>query len=246
MQGQDFTLTSYKALIGELLAQGYVCRRFEDVAPDKQHLVLRHDVDFSTGYAVRLAEAEAEQGVFSYYYVLLRSAFYNCMAPQVLADLKRLIALGHHVGLHFDAALYAGGRDVLEEAALKECSRLEELLGSEVGSISFHRPAAEMVGLAGRFARRLHSYDPRFVNDIGYCSDSRGEWRFGHPLDHAAVKAKRALQLLTHPIWWHREEAEPPVSRVQRFLQEQAQSLSGEAAINCIPYRDWLSVSLKR
>ena len=47
-----------------------------------------------------------------------------------------------------------------------------------------------------------HTYEPKFVKDIGYCSDSRGGWHHGHPLSHSSVKEGKALQLLTHPIWW--------------------------------------------
>ena len=43
---------------------------------------------------------------------------------------------------------------------------------------------------------------PRFFSEMGYCSDSRGLWRYGHPLNHEAVEKRRSLQLLTHPIWW--------------------------------------------
>jgi hypothetical protein len=51
----------------------------------------------------------------------------------------------------------------------------------------------------------VSAYDKRVFSDIGFVSDSRGGWYHGHPLDHPAVKARRALQLLTHPIWWTSE-----------------------------------------
>ena len=51
-------------------------------------------------------------------------------------------------------------------------------------------------------AGRRHAYQPRTFSEMGYCSDSRGGWHHGHPLEHEAVVAGRALQLLTHPVWW--------------------------------------------
>ncbi|MBT3172708.1 MAG: hypothetical protein HN333_14900, partial [Rhodospirillaceae bacterium] len=76
------------------------------------------------------------------------------------------------------------------------------MLGRSVPMISFHRPAPALQGREGRIAGRMHAYEPRFFREIGYCSDSRGAWRHGHPLDHAAVVKGKALQLLIHPLWW--------------------------------------------
>ena len=41
---------------------------------------------------------------------------------------------------------------------------------------------------------------------MGYCKDFRGLWRFGSPLEHVAVKERRALQLVTHPISWAKDD----------------------------------------
>jgi len=53
---------------------------------------------------------------------------------------------------------------------------------------------------------------------MGYCSDSRGAWHHGHPLDHPAVAEGRALQLLTHPIWWTTGAGRDPAATLERFL----------------------------
>ena len=57
-------------------------------------------------------------------------------------------------------------------------------------------------------ADRRNTYESKFFKEIGYCSDSRGGWHHGSPLDHAALGEGRALQLLTHAIWWTGED--PP------------------------------------
>jgi hypothetical protein len=73
---------------------------------------------------------------------------------------------------------------------------------------------------------------------MGYCSDSRGGWHHGEPLVHEAVAAGRALQLLTHPIWWDADAEENPVSRLDRFMAARYDHLEDELARNCRPYAE--------
>ena len=61
-----------------------------------------------------------------------------------------------------------------------------------VTMVSFHRPAPELLGHAAPLGGRAHAYQPRFFSDMGYCSDSRGRWGHGHPLEHPAVAEGRA------------------------------------------------------
>ncbi len=192
----DFTLANYRNLVDALRERGYAVRSFADAEPAAQHLILRHDIDVDLDPAVAMAEAEAEMGVAAAYFVMLRNPLYNPFAER--ERLMRLLALGHEVGLHLDAALY---NDV-ETAALRECDMLEEILGAPVSTISFHRPAEVLRDNPAELAGRRHTYQPRVFSRMGYCSDSRGAWRHGHPLEHEAVAVGRALQLLTHPVWW--------------------------------------------
>ncbi len=75
------------------------------------------------------------------------------------------------------------------------------------------------------------------IHDIGYCADSGGEFRFHHPLEHPAVLAGRALQLVTHPIWWCASRDEDPLRKLERFFDDRARLLAVELAANCKPYR---------
>jgi hypothetical protein len=237
----DFSLAGYAELINTFLARGYVVTDYADVVPEKAQLVLRHDVDMDLERALLMAEEEARIGVRSNYYVLLRTEMYNVFSARANTVLSRMLALGHKIGLHFDASLYSGGtREELEEAATAECQVLEHVLGQKIETITFHRPAPALQGLAGTFAGRLHGYDPRFFSNIGYCSDSEGRWRFGHPLEHEAVTAGRAIQLVTHPIWWCALAGEDVTPKLQRFLADRAQNLTREVAINCKPFKAFL------
>lgn len=236
----EFTLAAHSELLRAFIARGYSFVTYADVLPDQRHIVLRHDVDMDLDRAVQLAEEEARMGVKAHYYVLLRTEMYNIFSMRANASLRRLTELGHRVGLHFDASLYLQDREVLEAAAERECDILGDLLGERVETITFHRPAIQLQGLAGLFAGRLHGYDPRFFSDIGYCSDSEGRWRFGHPLEHEAILSGRALQLVTHPIWWCALAGEKVETKLQRFLLDVSQTITREVALNCKPFKAYL------
>lgn len=196
-----FARSDYAALLGGLRELGYTGAGYDAVLPDAAHLILRHDIDVSPDLALPLAEIEAAQKLPAYYFFLVTSELYNPAAASVRGVIARLLALGHHVGLHFDVAVYPADAD-LDRAAARECRMLEDIAGRAVQMISFHRPAATWLGNSAMIADRAHTYQPRYFKDIGYCSDSRGGWHNSEPLKHDAVAARHALQLLTHPIWW--------------------------------------------
>lgn len=233
---RDFSLDSYTVLVGNLLDRGYAAVSFQEADPAVQHLILRHDIDMSVAAALSMAAREAEMGVASTYFVLLRTELYNPWSADARTDLRAIAGLGHEIGLHFDASLYADDAASLEAAAAEECVVLESLTGSPVKTISFHRPAKSLQGLAGALAGRRHAYEPRFFTEMGYCSDSRGAWHHGAPLDHPAVAAGTALQLLTHPIWWVGDAAEPE-DRLRRLLAAREAALDEALAENCSVHR---------
>jgi hypothetical protein len=231
----DFTPKAYAALIEALGTRGYSAVPFAEARADGPDLILRHDIDMSVAAAAAMADLETGLGVTASYFVLLRSDIYNPFAPENADALKRIAEQGHEIGLHFDASLYDS--DALEKAAETECGLLEVLIERPVATISFHRPAKALQGCAGFFAGRRHAYEPLFFTEMGYCSDSRGGWHHGHPLDHDAVAEGRGLQLLTHPIWWTGERYDGPVPRLDDFRRDRDDALAEALAANCEPYR---------
>jgi len=224
----DFSLPGYRRLLEELLAQGYQIRSYAEAVPDQQHVILRHDVDFCLERSIPIAEIEADLGVSASYFVLMGSEFYNVLAPSSQARIRQLLNLGQKIGLHFDAAPFEGaGWDALCDEAKKECLILEDIIGLPVEMISFHRPAQELLGKNATIAGRMHTYQPQFFDQMGYCSDSRGEWRYGHPQEHEAVRNQSALQLLTHPIWWA-EEGPSPSHKLGRFIEKRQHEIFAE------------------
>ena len=220
-----------------MLSDGYEVVDFETVKQDKKHLILRHDVDFDLDAAARLADFEGEQGFRAIYFVLLTSEFYNLHAKFARTALSSILAQGHQLGLHFDTSIHHGAEVALSEAAASECQVLEQLTGQQIKVISMHRPPSDLVGRDVKFAGRLNAYAPHFTQGMGYCSDSRGAWHHGSPLESEAFRAGKALHLLTHPIWWTRNEPMTPQQSVSEFLHQRQDFLDQEAERNCTAYR---------
>jgi hypothetical protein len=235
-----FTLAGYRDLLEAFGGRGYRTVDFHTARPGARQLIVRHDVDVSLESACRMAEVERDLSVSATYLVLVRSEFYNPFSAAAERHLRRLVELGHEIGLHLDASLYGDAWGDLEAAGARECALLEAVVGAPVRIVSFHRPAQRLVGLDRTLAGRHHAYQPRFATEIGYCSDSRGGWRHGRPLDHPAVAEGRALQLLTHPVWWDAFAGEGVVDRLNRFALGRLDALREELGRHCEPYRDGL------
>jgi hypothetical protein len=211
--------------------RGYSLASFHNALPRERHLILRHDVDQCIKTARRLADIEAGEGWTSTWFVLVRSAMYNPFSKENVEHLRSMLAAGHEIGLHLDATLYASNAD-LDAGAAVECRMLEDVVGTPVRVISFHRPSKVLLGDGSPVAGRIHTYMPRFFSEIGYSSDSRGEWRYGFPWDHAAVNEGRALQLLTHAIWWIGPDHRQGRERLEDLIASKMTEFETELAAN--------------
>ncbi|MDP6475608.1 MAG: hypothetical protein QF449_01475 [Alphaproteobacteria bacterium] len=228
----EFTLAGYRELIAAILARGYEITDFSQTRAARRHLILRHDIDQCLASAARLAAVEAEQGWRASYFVLMRSEMYNPFSPAGLGALREIAGAGHEIGLHLDASIYGADAAALEAAVERECAMLESITGQRVSMISFHRPSPNLRPYDRILAGRGNTYESRFFDEIGYCSDSRGAWRHGRPRDHAAIAEGRALQLLTHAIWWV-GEGDRPEDRLSAFLDRRFSLLETELAAHC-------------
>lgn len=236
MTTPPFTIDGYVAILRALTALGYVVRDYANADPARRDLILRHDIDMDLGRAVTMAEAEAAIGVRSTYFVLVRTEFYNLFSSSSRRALARLLELGHEVGLHFDAALHPDDPSALDRAAREEALALSLATGGVAPkTMSFHRPAKSLVGSGNELGGMVNAYAPRFISDMGYCSDSRGGWHHGPPLTHPALIEGRALHLLTHPIWWCGAESSP-LGRLDGLAAERRETFEAELARHCVVY----------
>jgi hypothetical protein len=157
------------------------------------------------------------RGVTATYFVNPCSEYHNPFEPGQARLLKRILGLGHRLGLHFDAAFHdIRDEEQLHKKAAQEGRWLEEAFGVCPDVISFHNPsAAHLQYDADSYGGLISCYSRRFKAEIPYCSDSNGYWRFRRLHDVLIEATDPCLQVLTHPEWWQKK-AMPPRQRIFR------------------------------
>ena len=215
----DFTIDSYAGLLAAA-ASRYRFLRFTEISAEGEVVLWRHDIDISPQRALALARLEAEHGVPTTYFVQVSSRYYSIFEPEVAAVLRQIVALGHDVGLHFDAEVCShqavpdyDGRIAFEARVL------EQVAETRVASFTVHIPTT-LVGVSFDEPTRaglVNGSCPDLRASYSYCSDSNGLWRFRTLAEMIADPSVRRLYALTHPEWWQ-SESMPPRQRLQRCI----------------------------
>lgn len=193
-------------------------------------IYLRHDVDFSLPAAVTMAEALQSEGIKSCFFVMLTSPLYSLLTAEGRSLVGAIISLGHDVRLHFDPTVYQ--EPEMRSGLNFELALLRSLTSQPQDVISFHRPADEVLRAPSQFYGVEHTYMAKWMSDIGYYADSRGQFRYGHPLQSEYFKCGKSMQVLLHPEWWFCD-GETPLDRINSALDDSKMSLSSWAAENC-------------
>ena len=216
----SFTKQDYIDLIENFLKSGYSFKNFQNVNPNKQDVVVRHDVDFSVKRALEIAELERSIGIKSSYFFLTNSDFYNILEEECVFQISRIDKLGHEISIHFDLGQGPLDKTSSAKRLRKEIALFEETFGKKVKIISFHRPAT--YGIDDNLSKIVaNTYQDKFMKSLVYFSDSRGAWPHGCPTTHDAFRDQRAIQILTHPIWWANEKKLEIKQCLLSILEEQ-------------------------
>jgi len=214
----DFTHRAYRELLEYIKGLGRRIVPFRDTrsADSGSCVILRHDIDFSVTKAEEMALLDHQAGVQSTFFVLLTTPYYNPLDEENLHTLKRMMELGHEIGLHYDCT----GFDALSFdeqyrriRTLVAC--LESHLGTEVRVIAQHKPAA--AGIHPDFPGYMDPYSQAFSKDMSYISDSRMLFRVKDV--YAFFRDHSRCQAVLHPIWWHAQ----PKTRAQIFEEIKSQ-----------------------
>ena len=176
----DFTIEHYRELLRSGVSGGYRWAGF-DRPPEAGDLIVRHDVDLSLDAALVLAEAEAEEGAWSTWFLMTRSSFYNLASNEGERAVARLRELGHRIGHH---AVYPN-------------VDLDERFDPVV---AWHNPDAEF--MQADIPGAVNVMRAPFFDPPRYRSDSNQQWRSGCPHDELARGEFEWLQLLIHPEIW--------------------------------------------
>jgi hypothetical protein len=235
----EFTHSAYSNFLKEVLARGYCFRSFLEakkaLAAKERFLLLRHDIDFDLSKAAEMARIEAKAGVRATYFFMLRTEHYNLFSKTGSLLIREILDRGHYLGLHFDCASYPAETSVdqFQRACQTEASILESWFSTPVQIVSYHRPAPNVLMGDPRLSLPyLNTYLPLYTKEIRYCSDSRGEWKHGTPLESDAFIRGEPLHVLVHPIWWCSEKTSAlPV--LNRLLEEKHRVFQGSFKENC-------------
>jgi hypothetical protein len=175
-----FSLAHYRELLEAAKAGGYRLAGF-DRPPEPGDLIIRHDVDLSLVAAVRVAEVEADAGMWSTWCLMTRSAFYNLDSELGRDSIAELRDLGHAVALH--AVYPRAARDERFDAV-----------------VAWHNPDPEY--MKAPIDGAVNVMEEPYFDPATYRSDSNQHWRNGCP--HEALRRGEFewLQLLTHPEIW--------------------------------------------
>ena len=202
-----WSLKGYQKILELARSRGYTTSCFKDFSPADATpvLLLRHDLDHSLRAALPMAELESGLGIRSTYFVQVTCDFYNLLGQEGRAIVRRMVTLGHEVGLHYDSRRYAealsrGGLEQAEQSLRLDMSLLEDISGQPVISASQHIPTE-----GPDFDVSAHivneAYAPRFTEgEMQYISDSLMAWRQATPLE--LINTGASFQLLTHPMNW--------------------------------------------
>ncbi len=235
--------TNYHKIVDGLLKADYEFIPFtkssEYLKNGRKFVLLRHDIDFCLSDALNIAKLEAEKGIKSTYFFMVRTEHYNLFSKVGTSLVKQILSLGHHFGLHFDTASYPVNSSIqdIKKSVRNEIELLEKWFNKKVEIVSFHRPNELILTGAYELTEPIpHTYMSDFVGEIEYISDSRGKWRNGDPLETTAFKEGKPLHILIHPVWWKKEFVSPHEA-LQRFVDQRMEKLEKSVAENNTVYR---------
>lgn len=195
----EFTHATYRALLRHIQACGHRICPFREVPARGKYVILRHDIDYSVVKAVELAEIESDLGVHSTFFLMLSSTYYNLLNVEQLEAARRLVALGHEIGFHYDTGILEGIPAAEHaERVITQARFLSDVLSTPVTAVAQHNPSVTSVRVT--IPGYTDAYADGHFKQIGYLSDSRR--LFGTPDPFRFFEEHDRAQLLIHPLWW--------------------------------------------
>ena len=202
-----YSLAAYRDILAGAQVRGARFAAFAE-APGSTSgsgvIYLRHDVDYSLGMAVELAEVNAALGVAGTFFLLLRSPVYNLLSYASQPYLQRLQQLGQRLGFHVAPPLDG---PVTAESMAGVVRDEFDLVARHVSGIepvfAWHNttPAILELGLDLDVPGLVNAYSRKLFKEIPYHTDTGmrytvAEWRA------IAGSDAPAMQLLFHPELW--------------------------------------------
>lgn len=202
----DFTFSAYEGLVKLIQDKGYQICNYFNYIDYKKCVIMRHDVDLSLEDALAFAYIENKLGIKTTYFILLSTDYYNISSKESRDIIKKIINLGHEVGLHFDEMKYKDETNDITESISDEIIIMSYLLNYNIRCVSMHIPSIDTLNNDYNIPGIVNSYSKLFFKEFKYLSDSSHRWR--EPVLEIIKDGNyQRLHILTHPFWYKKNEA---------------------------------------
>ena len=203
-----YTAVAYRELLELLKERRYEFGDYRDGRgrEGERIVYLRHDIDYSPGWALSLARINAEAGATATFFFQLRSPNYNLHSYTTIAAIRQICTLGQRVGLHFSL----DGNPPRSNAELADCiaadyKAMQTQIADVIPVFSWHNPSVLPEVLPRAPEVQVHglvnTYARQFVGQIKYYSESNMRYSLAE-LRAIIQSGERRFQLLIHPFQW--------------------------------------------
>ena len=199
IEKKDFSYEYYKEALLRL-KKTHSFSFFENIS--KNDIILRHDIDIALKPALNIAELESKIGVYSTYFILFHSPFYNPFSTTSSKIIKKIMNLGHKIGLHYDTSFILENKLHPEETISQELKLISQHFDEQINVISAHNPTTNQKISLKLIKKIIDADSPKLKKDRKYISDSVQNWREGSFSKFVSINQ---LYILTHPIWWTKQ-----------------------------------------
>ena len=196
-----FSKPNYLKLLNSLKKRKYkfiLAYNWKKYSKEKNYIILRHDIDFDTSYALEMAKLENKNKIKSTYFFLMRDDYYDLFSNKTYRDLKHIKKLGHEIGIHINPKSFKKFKNMSNAIDLS-IKYFERFYGFKIRSISYHQPSVYNFTNI-EFKALFSSYEKKIMNTYKYFSDST--MKFREKEFSECLASEKNIQLLIHPLWW--------------------------------------------
>jgi len=165
-------------------------------------VILRHDVDFTLESAFEMAKLENGIDTQSTYFLLFHCNLYNIFSAESTRLIKKILGLGHKIGLHYDSNYFLENNLNPNEVIIDEIETMKKHFGSQINVITAHNPSITAKLEIHLPSDIIDEDSVKFKTNRKYLSDSVQNWREGCFCNYID---ENRLNLLIHLVWWTRD-----------------------------------------
>lgn len=213
----DFTLIMYQHLLRAIAETGYkiyTVKQYLIEQPQRDFLILRHDVDLAPSKTLAMVKIEAERGLHSTCYFRTKGNLFDRKIMHQIQD------MGHEVGYHFETLDTCKGNFEKSITLFEQELALFRKAGIVVDTVCSHgNPRVKKVGY--RVNNEIFLQDEKLMARAGilgeaylsidfaklhYFSDSGRRWNSARDtkelISQIRQKPYPRIYMLVHPHWW--------------------------------------------